>query len=131
MTDIIIAKDISTVTNLHRVNGHTYTANDEILAKRAADLLNKHYPGHLWAVFVNSEEKGGILQIKNFNISYRYGYTLHIANLDPELKNVLRAGGELLERAHMKRGKSNGQMAKVVEGVAKKHQPIPSLGIII
>lgn len=115
------------VTELHAVPAHTYGANEEILAKNAADLLNKHYPNHLWAVFVDSE--GGILVIKNFSVSYRYGYVLHIAKLDPELKRVVRAGGEILERARMKRGSWDGQNAQYVEGVAQKHQPFR--GIIV
>lgn len=119
------------VTTLQTFDGHTYTANDEILAKRSADLLNKHYPGYLWAVNVNSDEKGGCLFIKNFSISYRYGYTLHINKLDPTLKKVVTAGGEILERAKMARGSYRGGRPLHIDGVADKHQPIPELGIII
>lgn len=126
---IILNDSIKTVRNLHSTPGHTYTANDEILAKRAADLLDKHYPNHLWAVFVNSEEQGGVMHIKNFSISYRYGMVLHLNKLDPDLKKVIRSGGELLERAAMARGKWNGRQAGSLEGA--KHQPIPELGIII
>ena len=118
-------------TELQTFDGHTYDANDEILAKRCADLLNKHYPGHLWAVNVNATPSGGCLFIKNFSISFRYGYTLHINKLDPELKKVLRAGGEILERAKMKRGLWNGENAKRVDGLPDRHQPIERLGIVI
>jgi len=69
--------------------------------------------------------------IKNFSISFRYGYTLHIDKLDPELNKVLMAGGEILERAKMKRGLWNGENAEHVDGLPDHHQPIPHLGIVI
>lgn len=109
--------------NLHAVPYHSYGANEEILAKNAADLLNKHYPNHLWAVYIDSEKTGGVMVIKNFAISYRYGYVLHLNKLDPELKRVIQAGGELLERASMKRGSWNGHNATYVDGMKAKHQP--------
>jgi len=58
------------VYELSNIDGHTHTANDEILAKRAADMLNNHYPGYQWAVNVNSDPKGGVMIIKNFTVSY-------------------------------------------------------------
>lgn len=115
---------------LKTFDGHTYTSNDEILAKRAADMLNRHYPGHLWAVNVNSDEKGGVMVIKNFSVSYRYGYTLHLSKLDVDLKKVMRAGGEILERARMRRGSGTGDNALYVDGLPDRHQPIPGIGLI-
>lgn len=114
-------------THLHGVPFHSYGANEEILAKNAADMLNRHYPGHLWAVHVNTEQ--GVLVIKNFAMSFRYGYILHLNKLDADLKKVLRAGGEYLERAKMKRGHWNGVIAKHVDGMPDKHQPFN--GIVI
>lgn len=121
----------SVTQHVENYDGHTHTACDEILAKRASELLNRHYPGYLWAVNVNSEEKGGVMFIKNFSISYRYGYTLHIEKLDNKLNKVVMAGGEILERARMKRGTWNGSNPHYIDGVKDKHQPIPELGIII
>ena len=112
-------------------DGNTWDANDEILAKRAADLLNSHYPGYLWAVNVNSTPTGGVLIIKNFTLSYRYGWTLHITKLDNKLKKVIMAGGDFLERARMNRGRWKEEELKYIDGVPDKHQPIPELGIII
>lgn len=105
-------------TELQRVPGHSYDANDVILAKNAADKLNQHYPGHLWMVHVNSE--GGVMIIKNMAVSPDWGYILHINKIDPEMKRVMNAGGELLERGWMKRGAWNGQYAKEVEGIPKR-----------
>lgn len=128
---IIIPKVIETHTVAHAAPGHTFSDADEILAMRSAEALNSAYPGHLWCVYVDSEEKGGVMVIKNFAISYRYGYVLHLAKIDHELKRVINAGGEILERARMRRGAWNGQNAERIDGVADKHQPIPQLGIII
>jgi len=126
---IIIPKEVQVRSSLHVPDGHTCTANDILLAKRASELLNRHYPLHLWGVFVNSEAQGGVLQIKNFSVSYRYGYTLHLTTLTDQ--KIIQAGGEILERAAMKRGSWNGQQAEFIEGVPLKHQPIKSLGIIV
>lgn len=81
------------------------TANEMLLAKNAAEVLHKHYPGHLWAVNVDSQ--GGILNVFNMRLSGRWGFTLHLDDVfhDPDLKSVMRAGGELLERYHMKVGR--------------------------
>lgn len=128
---IVPSKGHQVTTHLKAVDEHTYSAGDEILAMRSANILNEKYPGHLWGVFVDSEDKGGVMVIKNFSISYRYGYTLHLSKIDHELKRVVHAGGEMLERAKMKRGSWDGQQAKHIDGVADKHQPIPELGIII
>lgn len=122
---------IITTTHLQTFDGHTYDGNDEILAKRCAEMLNSHYPNYLWAVNVNSEWNGGVVIIKNYSISYKYGYTLHIAKLDAKLRKVLMAGGEILERARMARSTFKGGMPKFIDGVPDKHQPIPSMGIII
>ena len=105
---------------------------DEVdLAKRCADKLNQQYPGHPWAVHINSEQLGGVLEIKNFAVSFRYGYVLKLERVyqDPSLKCVVRAGGEILERAGMIRGRWNGQDAEHIDGVLDKHQPFG--GIIV
>src|SRR3990172_536913 len=112
---------------LQTFDGHTYDGNDELLAKRCADMLNIHYPGYLWAVNVNSEWNGGVVIIKNYSISYKYGYTLHIAKLDAKLKKVLMAGGEILERARMARSQHKGGMPHFIDGVPDKHQPLPEM----
>jgi len=108
--------------NLFTVDGHTYTANDEILACRASELLQRHYPGYVWAVNVNSEEKGGVMTIKNFSVSSTWGMVLHIAKLDNKLKKVVRAGGELLERAGLIRGRGKGEKSNKVDGIPDKFQ---------
>jgi hypothetical protein len=77
------------------------------LAKRMAELLQKHYPGHLWGVTCQSEQ--GIATIFNLRFSGNWGFLLKMKDIqdDPTLKQVVMAGGELLERYRVARGKFN------------------------
>ncbi len=80
-------------------------ANDLILAKDMADTLNRHYPGHLWAV--NVDGKQGMADIRNLGLSGTWGYRLRlVANYSASefLKRVVSAGGEILERFRLRRG---------------------------
>jgi predicted enzyme related to lactoylglutathione lyase len=92
------------------------------LAVRASELLQKHYPGYIWAVNVNSEKTGGVMTIKNFSVSYQWGMILHLDKLDAKLKKVVRAGGELLERGRMARGLRKDLKAAHVDGIPDKFQ---------
>lgn len=123
MTIICPKSDDNMVRGYRAEPGHSVETDDFLLAKRAADTLHQHYPGHLWAVNVNSE--GGIMIIKNYRMSFSYGMVLHLKNVyqDPTLKTVIRKAGEFLERANLKRGKYNGDQAEYIDGVAKQHQP--------
>lgn len=105
------------------MDGADMPADDVLLAKRCGDLLSKKYPQHLWAVHVNS--RGGVLNIFNPLVSTRFGYVLKLKDvyLDTNLKCVMRAGGEILERAAMRRGTFNGELASKVEGI-KNYNPI-------
>lgn len=104
-------------------------AADIALAKDMADLLQRHYPNHLWAVNVNSD--GGVADIKAINISSIYGYRLFLSKVyqDPTLRCVIKAGGEILERAHKARKGNDLQAPTILEGAAEKHQPFK--GIVI
>lgn len=108
---------------------HNVEHQDMVMAKRAADQLNKHYPGYMWAVNVNSE--GGVMVIKNYTISFKYGMVLHLKNVnwDSQLISVMRAGGELIERANQHVGGYKGDQTMHVDGVMDRHQP--KQGIII
>jgi hypothetical protein len=111
------------------VEGHEL--GDVALATRVGEALNRHYPGHLWAVHINDERLGGVLVIRNLAVSFLYGYVLKLQDVyaDPSLRCVMRAGGEILERAKMKRDWWDGQDATNIDGVKDKHQPVN--GIII
>lgn len=78
-------------------------ANCRILAKNCLDVLNRKYPGHRWMVCV--DDVGGIVNITNARLSGLQGYTLHITKIDNDFKSVMRAGGEILERYRLSRGR--------------------------
>lgn len=125
----VVSHDQNIVTALETEKGHKAELSDMKLAMEIANKLNQHYPGHLWAVHINSEQ--GYATIKNFRISTKYGMFIKLSTIyaDRSLKKVVRFAGELLERAEMKRGKSNMELAKVLQGAPQKHQPRE--GIII
>lgn len=77
------------------------------LAKQMAEALHQHYPGHLWGVCVN--ERAGMADIRNLALSGQYGYRLKLADQSTasDWKDMtVRAGGEILERFNVARGKA-------------------------
>ena len=83
----------------------------EVKAKDCALTLSQHYPDHLWAV---GWAPGMTLVVKNMAISDgRFGFTIDAANAATasELsKMAVRAGGELLERCGVRRGRWDGEI---------------------
>ena len=100
------------------VTADTEMTADMGMAKEIAEHLHSHYAGHLWAVTV----RGGVAIIKALNISSLWGYVLKLADIQHDagarMKAVMRAGGEILERARMARGERTDERARVLEGVA-------------
>ncbi len=81
-------------------------ANDMVMAKEMADALHTAYPGHLWAV--TCDGKSGMADVRNLFLSGQWGFRLHLKAIysGSEFKReVLRAGGELLERYRLSRGR--------------------------
>ena len=70
-------------------------------AHRISDKLVQYYPGHLWAVTVNQ----GVAFIKNLLLSGNWGFVIKLKDIDNDYKAVIRAGGEVLERYNISRGK--------------------------
>lgn len=103
---------------------NTEEAQDMTMAKDIAETLFAHYPGYMWGVNV----RGGVAVIKCLNVSSLYGFILKYKDISHDAnfrkKEVLRAGGEILERAKMKRGaREFNSMAKAVDGIAD-YKPI-------
>ena len=80
---------------------------DDAFAKRVAEILVPTYPNHSWWV----ECRQGVLIIKHMEASGARGLIGMLRKLDklPQdstalRKEIMRAGGELLERAHLARG---------------------------
>lgn len=81
------------------------SANDLVHAKEFADVLTHHYPGWLWGVNVNGET--GMCDIRNFNLSGSHGFRLKLPDMytiSSFKKEIIRAGGEMLERYKQPRG---------------------------
>lgn len=84
-------------------------------AKQVGEALNEAYPGHLWCIYFH----GRSMVVKNMAISPHYGMVMDDADhySSSSLKAAaIRSGGELLERAGMKRGRWDGQEASHLEG---------------
>jgi len=85
--------------NSAHVTAEWTTGADEMTAKSIADVLEKKYPGYLWAVNVNSA--GGVITLLCMNLSGKYGHVIKMGKLDTwdSLRDkVMRGAGEILER---------------------------------
>lgn len=96
--------------NLLIANEHEARSNalDLSLAKDIAEALNEHYPGHLWAV--NCQGEQGIMTIHNLMLSGQWGFVLKLDNnysASDLRKRAILAGGEILERYKVSRGRIN------------------------
>lgn len=121
-----IYRDDGTHTDIEIVDGKQRDVNDMLLARNISEILHRKYPRHLWAVHVNSE--GGVVNIFNWRVSYKYGWVFKYVDLTPfdsqAERKVCNAGGELLERAYLKRGRATGENAEFVDGIKKKPRGI-------
>jgi hypothetical protein len=83
----------------------------ELVAKLAAQTLSRHYPNHVWMV---GWAPGRVLVVKNMAIDDgRYGFTVdafRAATVSELERNIVLAGGELLERCGVPRGAWNGEI---------------------
>lgn len=79
-------------------------ANEMTTAKDMADILHTAYPGHLWAVNVER----GVADVRNLALSGRWGFRLvlpAVYSASEFKRDVIRAGGEILERYKLRRGR--------------------------
>lgn len=95
------------------IDGHTERdAADIIVCHQVNEILQKHYPGHLWSVGCNHE--AGTVHIElpyatRVKTRFPFGFLLYISSLKSASemeKKVMRAGGELLERFKLERGRA-------------------------
>jgi len=89
-------------------------------AQMVADLAAT-YPGHDWFVVI----KGGVVHVKVMTINPNWGMCLHYSQIKADAadrkRQLIRAAGEFLERAHLRRGRSEGENVLAVEGIPDKH----------
>ena len=97
-----------------------HVADEPMAEQMLADLCTA-YPGHAWFVVV----KGGIVHIKDLDLNDKWGMCLHYSQVKGDAKerkrDVLRAAGEFLERANLKRGAATGQTVRHVDGIPDKY----------
>lgn len=82
-------------------------ANDLLMAKEMAELLNKHYPGHMWAVSCDGGGTG-FADVRNLSLSGTWGFRVKLRELfsaSDFRHRIVMAGGEILERYNLSRGK--------------------------
>lgn len=80
------------------------SASGTLLQREIGRILTKAYPGWHWAIRV--DEWGGLVEIRCMNLSTKLGYRLKIKDLQDPVrirKDVVRAGGEILERYRLQR----------------------------
>lgn len=92
-------------------------ANGFLLAKRAVEALDSHYPGWGWHAMV----RGGVLMIRLPHVSGKWGMNTRLTEFDHDAtafkKRVINAGGEFLERAGRKRAGFGGERITHVDGM--------------
>ena len=102
--------------SMHLTQSKTELGHD--LAKQALTIISMKYPGYSWAVRCD----GGVIDIKCSEIG-RASMVRHIKDSDHDAavfrRDLITSVGEFLERAHLRRGKSEGVNAKVLEGGEK------------
>lgn len=92
---------------------------DERMAGQILYDLCQAYPGHGWFITI----KGGVVQIKDLDISEKWCMALHYSQIKADAKDrkrqVIRSAGEWLERANLYRGIKK-EKAMSLEGIPDK-----------
>lgn len=101
--------------------GATKAQEDE--ANGILEVLTAAFPGHPWAVRVYD---GGFF-IRNLDFPANYGMNQKYKNVGHDWRvmkrEIIMMAGEWLERAHLKRGRNNGDEIQILEGAPEKYQP--------
>jgi hypothetical protein len=79
----------------------SYHGSTEILCKDIAEILVKRYGGWAWAVQPNEFRE--IINIYNLHLHTEFGYTIRMVDImdDPNRKQAVVAGHEILRRFNM------------------------------
>lgn len=78
---------------------------DVLTARTMAEYLHQAYPGHLWAV--SCDTRTGFADVRNLALSGNWGFRIRLSGIYSASgfrKDVLKAGGEILERYRLARG---------------------------
>lgn len=99
------------------------------MARDIMTLLDTVYPGHPWKVQVYGDKTGGGYFIRHLEFDGKpYGVNqpkAHMFASASEMRaDVIRKGGEVLERVYLTRGARNmSENVTHMDGVPEKHQP--------
>lgn len=79
--------------------------NDIALVNEINRILHEHYPGWQWGVDIPPHQN--MVYVRNLDLdpSGQVGMKCYKNSIDVNMKEIVRAGGELLERYRMRRGK--------------------------
>ncbi len=95
-------------TDMQQLTDDPHVAiNDYLTAKSMAEALHTAYPGHLWGV--TCDGRAGFADVRNLALSGNWGYRIRLAAMysaSQFKKDVLKAGGEILERYRLSRGRA-------------------------
>ena len=107
------------MSTVHMVAEASVTPNEAILSRRVIATLHKHYPGHEWGVKIED----AMLTINNRRFVGQWGYRINLLeHTDWALdKEVMRAGGQFLERFWQKRGKRDEDSIRELPRDARGH----------
>ena len=109
--------------------GGTKAQEDE--AEMILGVLSTIYPGHPWAVRVYD---GGFF-IRHLDFPSNWGMNCKYKNFSHDAavlkRTIIMKAGEWLERANLKRGRSDESPIIRVEGVPEKDQPPSAKPVII
>jgi len=101
--------------------GATKAQEDE--ANGIIHALTVAYPGYPWAVRVYD---GGFF-IRNLEYPHNWGMNFKYKSFGYSAsamqREIILKAGEWLERAHLKRGRNNGDEIEILEGAPAKYQP--------
>jgi len=87
------------------------TSSLEVVVKRAGAALEEKYPGWWWCI--NPDETAGVVYIYALRLSGEWGYTIKIADMQERPRRLaIAAGGEILERYNIRRGKYKWSLLK-------------------
>lgn len=82
--------------------------HDILTARTMAEALHAAYPGHFWAV--SCDGKTGMADVRNLALSGNWGFRIKLSGIysaSQFKKDVVKAGGEILERFSLSRGRLN------------------------
>ena len=110
ITSIDMSKPVPSVKRIQKAGEFQLSPVQEYEIARAVwSRLYEYYPGHNWHVIVEQ----GLIRIRHMNLHADYGITMGLEELTPEGKELMRAGGEMLERFNLARTRAH--MDKIKE----------------